>query len=659
MNSSEDNAGPIEPSGRGRLVTVAEPPADRRDEITGLPALRTWRSVYLFVFTCFALWVLLLLALTLFYSHHDIAAAAIGPAGAHIGASGTTFGGQLNLLDYVVLIGSLVAIAAYGAWHTRRHRNLDHYLRGDENVGWLTIGISVAATQASAITFISTPGQGYESGLDFVQNYFGMPLALIVIAAVFLPIYRRLNVYTAYEYLGRRFGTRTRLLGAALFLMQRGLAAGITIYAPAIILSTVLGWNLGLTIILSGLLVIIYTVAGGSQAVSLTQKWQMTVIFGGMLAAFAILLMKIPASISDSLTVAGAFKKINAVSFSLDPNRRYTFWTGLLGGFFLSLSYFGCDQSQVQRYLSGSSLRESRLGLMFNAVLKIPMQFFILLLGVMLFVFYQFEQPPLFFNQAAWREAVRHDPGQKLQGYEQEYQAACAQKKQYLVQWLAAKHAGDAPAETAARMRALAAQDRANTIRADAQARMQKNDPGVKSNDADYVFVTFILSHLPHGLIGLLIAAFFAAALQSKSAELNALGTTTTVDFYRHLFKRESNDAHFVAASRWFTFFWGLVAIAFALFAHLVENLIQAINIVGSVFYGVFLALFLVAFFLKHIGGTAVFWAALTAQVLVFVLYFSLNISYLWYNLIGCAACVLLSLMIQAFLPPNRQTANL
>jgi len=564
----------------------------------------------------------------------------------------------MNFLDFVVLIGSLVAIAAYGAWHTRRHRNLDHYLRGDETVGWLTIGVSVAATQASAITFISTPGQGYADGLDFVQNYFGMPLALILIAAVFLPIYRHLNVYTAYEYLGRRFGMKTRLLGAALFLLQRGLAAGITIYAPAIILSTVLGWNLGLTIILTGLLVIIYTVAGGSQAVSLTQKWQMTIIFGGMLAAFAILLVKIPASLSDAFTVAGTFKKLNAVSFSLDPSRRYTFWTGLLGGFFLSLSYFGCDQSQVQRYLSGSSLRESRLGLMFNAVLKIPMQFFILLLGVMLFVFYQFEQPPIFFNQAAWLDAVSHDPGDKLQALEQQFQNASRQEERHIVQWLAAKRAGNRAAEASARGIALADMSQVNAIRTEAENVMKKADPGVKSNDADYVFVTFILNHLPHGLIGLLIAAFFAAALQSKSAELNALGTTTTVDFYKHLLQREANDAHYVAASRWFTFFWGLVAIAFALFANLVENLIQAINIVGSVFYGVFLALFLAAFFLKHVRGTAIFWAALAAQILVFVLYFSLNISYLWYNLIGCAACVLLSLIIQLFLRPNTQTTN-
>lgn len=563
----------------------------------------------------------------------------------------------MNLLDFLVLIGSLVGIAAYGAWYTRHHRNLSHYLKGDETVGWMTIGISVAATQASAITFISTPGQGYESGLDFVQNYFGMPLALIIIAAFFLPIYRRLNVYTAYEFLGRRFDVKTRLLGAALFLVQRGLAAGITIYAPAIILSTVLGWRLDLTIIVTGLLVIIYTVIGGSRAVSLTQKYQMSIIFGGMVAAFVILLMKLPTGLGDAFTVAGGFKKLDAVSFSFDPDRRYTFWTGLLGGLFLSLSYFGTDQSQVQRYISGSSLRESRLGLMFNAVLKIPMQFFILLLGVMVFVFYQFEPPPVLFNQSAWHQAVGHDSDGKLRALEQEFNAVSSQKEQLIHQWLDAKHAGNAAAEAQARAGAQAALEHSNALRTEAKSVMQTDNPGAKGNDADYVFVSFVLDHLPHGLIGLLMAAFFAAALQSKSAELNALGSTTTIDFYRHLVKREASDEHYVTASKWFTLFWGLVALAFALFANLAENLIQAVNIVGSIFYGVALALFLVAFFVKRVGGTAIFWAALAAQALVFILYFSLSISYLWYNFIGCAACAILSLVIQAALGFQEKSA--
>jgi Na+/proline symporter len=563
----------------------------------------------------------------------------------------------MSPLDFVVLIGSMVGIAVYGIWRTRGVRDLSAYLKGDQNIGWVTIGISVMATQASAITFISTPGQGYQDGLGFVQNYFGMPLALIIVAMVFLPMYRRLNVYTAYEFLGRRFDAKTRLLGAALFLLQRGLAAGITIYAPAIILSTMLGWRLDLTIILSGLLVIIYTVIGGSEAVSLTQKYQMAVIFGGMVTAFIVLLVKLPANLTDALTVAGGFKKLEAVDFSFDVKQRYTFWSGLFGGFFLSLSYFGTDQSQVQRYISGTSLRESRLGLMFNAVLKIPMQFFILLLGALMFVFYQFEPPPVFFNQAAWNYAVKHDSGVQLHSLEQKFAAIHVEKKQWIHAWLDAKHAGNPEAEAQARTQALAADGRSEAVRAEAKTALLAVEPGTKSNDSDYVFITFILNNLPHGVIGLLVAAFFAAALSSKAAELNALGSTTTIDFYRHVFKREASDAHYVAATKWFTFFWGLVALAFALFANLAENLIQAVNIVGSVFYGVVLALFLVAFFIRWVGGTAIFWAALVAQALVFVLYFSLNISYLWYNFIGCAACVLFSAVLQVLLGPGDRIA--
>lgn len=553
----------------------------------------------------------------------------------------------MSWIDFVFLLGSMIGIAAYGMWRTRGGHTLTTYIKGDESVGWATIGISVMATQASAITFISTPGQGYESGMDFVQNYFGLPLALVIISAVFLPIFRRLNVFTAYEYLGHRFDNKTRLLGAGLFLLQRGVAAGITIYAPALILSTMLGWRLDMTIIISGLLVIAYTVAGGSQAVNLTQKGQLAVIFGGMLTALIIVLVKLPAGMSftDTLSVAGGFHKLQAVDFSLDLKKRYTFWSGLFGGLFLSLSYFGTDQSQVQRYLSGTSLRESRLGLMFNAVLKIPMQFLILLLGALVFLFYQFEQPPVWFNEAEWHYAVTHGAGDKLHELERQYVALHARKENLIHEWLDARHAGNHVLEAGARAGALEAQAQSDALRESAKTAM-----GIKpkQTDADYVFITFILHQLPHGVIGLLVAAIFAAALSSKAAELNALGSTTTVDFYRHVFKPEASDAHYVAASKWFTLFWGLVALAFALYANLVENLIQAINIVGSIFYGVVLALFVVAFFLRRIGGTAVFWAALTAQTLVFVLYWQLNISYLWYNFIGCAACVIFSLILQA-----------
>jgi Na+/proline symporter len=558
----------------------------------------------------------------------------------------------VNWLDYVVLISTMVGIAGYGVWRTRGRRDLNTYLKGARDTPWFVIGLSVMATQASAITFLSTPGQGFESGLGFVQNYFGAPFALILIAAVFLPIYRRLNVYTAYEFLGKRFDVKTRLLGAGLFLLQRGIGAGITIYAPAIVLSTVMGWRLDVTILCSGLLVIVYTVMGGSEAVSLTQKYQIGVIFAGMITALCVLLAKLPARLTfaDALTVAGGFHKLKAVDFSINIHERYTFWSGLLGGFFLALSYFGTDQSQVQRYISGSSLRESRMGLMFNAVCKIPMQFFILLLGVLVFVFYQFEPPPVFFNQTAWKSQAAQGNGEQFRTLEKDFATAFSEKRQLTKQWLDARHAGDPAAEATARAAALAANERSEAIRSEARKAMA----GAKSNDSDYVFITFVLQYLPHGVIGLLVSVFFAAALSSKAAELNALGSTTTVDLYRHVVKRGENDAHYVVASKCFTIFWGFVAIAFALFANLTENLIQASNIVGSIFYGVVLGLFLVAFFLKWVGGTAVFWAALGAQALVFILYFSLSISYLWYNVIGCAACVLLSLVVQAMLGPSR-----
>jgi Na+/proline symporter len=566
----------------------------------------------------------------------------------------------MNALDWIILLGTMIGIAAYGAWRTRHTNHLDTYLKGNKSTQWGTIGISVMATQASAITFLSIPGQGFESGIGFVQNYFGLPLALIVVCAVFLPIYRRLGVYTAYEYLGRRFDSKTRLLSAGLFLVQRGLATGVTIYAPAIILSAVLGWRLDLTIICTGLLVIIYTVTGGSAAVNLTQKWQMAVIFGGMVTAFIVLLLKLPPGLGfgGAAHVAGAMGKLNAVDFSLNPDRRYTIWTGLLGGFFLSLSYFGTDQSQVQRYIGGAALREGRLGLMFNALLKIPMQFFILLLGALVFVFYQFEQPPVFFNQAEWRQHEQGADGTKFRALDEKFNAAFAENQSKIHAWLAVRKAHDAVAESVARAAMLESQKRVQAVRTDAKALLLTDDPHAKTQDSDYVFITFILDYLPHGAIGLLVAVMIAAALGSKAGELNALATTTTIDLWRHFRPLAAHDeARNVRVAKWFTAFWGFFAIGFALYAGFAENLIQAINILGSIFYGVVLGIFLVAFFLKRVGGTAVFWAAVTAQVLVFVLFFSLTISYLWYNLIGCAACVLFSLILHIALgPDNRQT---
>jgi len=560
----------------------------------------------------------------------------------------------VNAADWAVLLGTIVGIAAYGFWRTRHVRSLNTYMRGDAAIGWGTIGLSVMATQASAITFLSIPGQGFESGIGFVQNYFGLPLALIIVCAVFLPMYRRLNVYTAYQFLGQRFDEKTRLLGAGLFLVQRGLAAGVTIYAPAIIISTVLGWRLDLVVVFTGLLVLVYTVTGGSEAVALTHRWHVAVIWAGMVTAMIVLLLRLPAGLGfmGAAHVAGALGKLQAVDFSLDPSRRYTVWTGVFGGLFLSLSYFGTDQSQVQRYIAGPSLRAGRLGLMFNAVLKIPMQFVILVLGAFLFVFYQFVPAPVFFNEAEWR---RHAQDGRFRAIEAEHASAVAQSQSAIRGWLEARASDDTAREASARATMVAASQHSRAVRAEAKAALAAADPRTKTKDSDYVFITFILTQLPHGAVGLLLAVMFSAALSSTASELAALGTTTTIDVWRHLRPLiAADEARNVRVARRFTALWGAVAVTFALFAGFAENLIEAINILGSIFYGVVLGLFLVAFFLRHVGGTAVFLAAVAAEVLVVAMYFSLNIGYLWYNLIGCAACIVLSLALQAALPPRR-----
>ncbi len=566
----------------------------------------------------------------------------------------------MSALDWFVLLGTMVGIAAYGTWRTRHTDNLNTYLKGSRTTKWGTIGLSIMATQASTITYLSLPGQAYESGIAFIQNYFGLPLALIIVCAVFLPIYRKLGVYTAYEYLGKRFDQKTRLLGAAIFLLQRGVQSGITIYAPAIILSTVMGWSLNLTIIFTGIVVIIYTVTGGSVAVSLTQKWQMGVIFAGMVTAFVILLTKLPAG---AMEVAGAMGKLEAVDFSLDPSRRYTIWSGLLGGLFLSLSYFGTDQTQVQRYIGGEQLREGRLGLMFNALFKIPMQFFIVILGALLFVFYQLQpQTPVFFNRAEWNRHVDGPQGEKFREIEARHAQLQAQTEGKIRAWLDAREGQDAGAAAVARAEMVAAQEASNGIRREARAALLEADPRAKVKDSDYVFITFITTQLPAGVVGLLIAVMFASALSSKAGELNALGTTSTIDLWRHFRPLAAHDeARNVRNAKWFTAFWGAFAISFALFASFAENLIEALNIIASIFYPVVLGLFVVAFFLRRVGGTAVFYSALGALGVIATLFFvgrahpEYNIGYLWYNPIGCAACVVFSLALQAVLPAKKE----
>lgn len=562
----------------------------------------------------------------------------------------------MNGLDYVILLATILGIAAYGTWHTRGRHTLNTFLKGSGDTHWFVIGLSVMATQASAVTFLSTPGQGFQGGLGFVQFYFGMPIALVIIAAVILPIYRKLNVITAYEYLGQRFDMKTRLLGAAVFLLQRAIGAGLTIYAPAIVLSKVFGWPLNLTIIASGLVVIIYTATGGSDAVNATQKYQIAVIFSGMVAAFVLLLVNLPHGLrlSDTLAIAGGMHKLEAVNFSANPGLRYTFWSGIIAATFHMLAYFGTDQSQVQRYLGGASLRESRLGLMFNAVCKIPMQFFILSIGVLLFVTYQFERPPVFFDQAAWKERAVAGEQERFRDIESRFSAAHQQAQSKLEAWIGARHQHNPDAESAARSAAIAAHDQVETIRKEARLAV---DPHEQRNDTDYIFITYILDHFPHGLIGLLVATFFAAALSAKSAELNALGSATIVDFYKPVMKTDAPEAHYVKASKVFTIFWGAVSITFALCLSLAENLIQAVNIVGALFYPVMLSLFVVGFFIRRISGTAVFWGALIAQIVVLIIFFTVpdsRLSYLWYNVIGCFACIGVSTVIQQVLKPTK-----
>ena len=551
----------------------------------------------------------------------------------------------MNRLDYLVLIATILAIPLYGLWRTRGSASLRQYLKGDASIGWATIGLSVLATQAGPITFLSMPGQAYESGIGFIQNYFGQPLALIIVCAVFVPIYQRLKVYTAYQYLGERFDRKTQLLGAFLFLVQRGIAAGITIYAPAIVLSAVLGWRLNLTIWLAGGLVIIYTVMGGTKIVSITQRYQMIVILVGMAIAFAVAVYRLSSDLSleSTLSVAGKMGKLEAVNFSVDPHKRYTFWSGLIGGFFLALSYFGADQSQVQRYLAGGSLKESRLGLLFNAVVKVPLQFFILLLGAIVFMFYQFEKPPVYFNQPAYERALENGYALQLTALQTQFDEVFMQKR------AAIRAVADAsPNERDAAMSKLhELEAQAGELRNRTKAVLSQAGVDPKSKESDYVFITFILQQMPHGIVGLLIAVILCATMSATAATLNALGSTTAIDFYRPLIRPNASDHHYVVAAQALTAAWGLIAIGVASFASLVENLIEAGNILGSVFYGSILGLFLAAFFIRRVTGSAVFFAALIAQTLVFVLFATTNIGYLWYNFIGCAAVLMLAPILQ------------
>ncbi|AGC48041.1 solute/sodium symporter (SSS) family protein [Myxococcus stipitatus DSM 14675] len=559
----------------------------------------------------------------------------------------------MTSLDWLVLVGTISLIVGWGMWKARGARNAEDFLRGKRVLKWHTIGLTVMATQASAITFLSVPGQAYEDGMRFVQFYFGLPFAMILISAVFVPIYYKMNVITAYQYLESRFDLKTRLLGAFLFLVQRGMAAGITLYAPSIILSTILGWPLEPTVLAIGAVVILYTVSGGASAVSQTQKQQMVVMMGGMVVAALVILWRLPSNVGfgDAVDVAGAFGRLNVVSFDFNVQDRYNFWSGITGGFFLALSYFGTDQSQVGRYLSGNSISESRLGLLFNGVLKLPMQFIILFVGILVFVFYQFNSPPLLFNDTLRARVQATEKAGEYAALESKWEQVQSSKREQLERYLAAGDAGDAAAQAGVRESLRATANEASAIRKDAKTLVTKALPGAETKDSDYIFIGFVKRWLPSGLFGLLIAVILSAAMSSIASELTALGATTTVDFYRRLVRPEASDKHVLVASKAFTVFWGMVAVSFASFASLLDNLIQAVNILGSIFYGTVLGLFLVAFFLKHVKGHAVFTAAVISQTTVIALFMLSSIGYLWYNVIGCALVVVLSLVAQAVMP--------
>ncbi|WP_298238783.1 sodium:solute symporter [uncultured Algibacter sp.] len=598
----------------------------------------------------------------------------------------------LNWIDWVVLLTTLLTIVGYGTWKTRGSKSVQDYVKGGNTTRWWTIGLSVMATQASAITFLSTTGQAFSDGMGFVQFYFGLPIAMVIICLVFIPLYHRLKVYTAYEFLENRFDLKTRSLTAILFLIQRGLAAGITIFAPAIILSVVLGWNITYLNIVIGILVIIYTVSGGTKAVTVTQKQQMFVIFAGMIAALFIILNLIPEDVSftKALDIAGASGRMDVLDFSFDLENRYTVWSGLIGGTFLALAYFGTDQSQVQRYLSGKSMKQMQMGLIFNGLLKVPMQFFILLVGIMVFVFYQFNPAPLNFIDSSTEKVLASEYSQQYKDLQEKQNVLFNKKKALSIQlsksendnlredifvldsiekthrleskYLIKRAIDTAYASKYDRLNSelLAFKNNKSDAFKEKEAEIKdwyiEASKDTQTNDRDYMFITFILKYLPKGLIGLLLAVILSAAMSSTASEINALATITSIDLYGRNLREEKDEQHMVKATKIFTLIWGIVAIIIACFANLAENLIQLVNIIGSIFYGNVLGIFLLAFFFKFIKGNAVFSAAIITQVIVLIGWWYDWMPYLWLNLFGCILVILIAAIIQLFYKNHDQT---
>jgi len=559
----------------------------------------------------------------------------------------------MNYLDWLVLAGTIIFIVSYGTLRTRGNKTIEGYLKGDNTMKWWMIGISIMATQASAVTFLSTPGQAIEDGMRFLQFYFGLPLAMVIISVTIVPIYYRLKVYTAYEYLETRFDLKTRSLAALLFLILRGLSAGITLFAPSLVLSTILGWPINVTTVLIGSLVIIYVTSGGTKAVSLTQRYQMTVIMGGMILAGILAFTMLPSGVSfgDTIQIAGEMGKLNLVNLEFNLADRYNIWSGLIAGTFLFLSYFGTDQSQVARYLGGLSERESKLGLIFNGLLKVPMQFMILFIGVLVYVFYLFNQPPIFHNQVLKERAMQTEGVGTLRSLDVEYDALYQEKRKAVDNLVDAIHTVDDGAINASRDEVLRLQQREVALRDSVKATIGRSIPNAKTQDRDYIFLNFVLNNLPHGMVGLLLAVMFSAAMGSMAGELNALASTTCMDIYMRSINKTAEPKHYVKASKWFTVSWAILAMVFAMLASFAENLIQFVNIVGSLFYGTILGIFLAAFYVKRVHGTAVFWAALVAEAIVLYCYAFTDVAYLLYNIIGCLTVIILALAIQQLLP--------
>ncbi|MBK9099131.1 MAG: sodium:solute symporter [bacterium] len=557
----------------------------------------------------------------------------------------------MTTVDWIVLSGFIGFVVLYGTWKSRNTNDVDGYIRAGRTSKWWLVALSIMATQASAITFLSTPGQAYVDGMSFVQFYLGLPIAMIILSITAVPIYNKLNVYTAYEYLEKRFDLKNRMLGSALFLTQRGLAAGFTIYAPSLILSVILGWDLDITIIITGAMVILYTTIGGSVAVNKTHLLQMIIITTGMFAAFYILISLLPEDVSflDATYVAGKMGKLKAIDFTFDLSNRYTFWSGIIGGTFLMLSYFGTDQSQVQRYLAGSSIKESRLALLTNGMVKVPMQFIILFIGAMVFVFFQFVTPPLFFNPVEETKVKSGSYASEYNEIEKEYAEIHSKKQEELKSLIQSIHSDDDIKIKEQTKNLVETQKKSDELKNQAIQVIKKSDPASDANDTNYIFLSFIINFLPIGFVGLLIAAILSASMSSTSAELNALASTTVIDFYKRLINKDATDAQYVKVSKLATIFWGIYAILFALFAKELGSLIEAVNILGSLVYGTILGIFLTAFYLKKVSGTPTFLAAIAAELIVLYCYLFTEIPFLWYNVIGCLVVVIGAFLLSRF----------